>query len=265
MRGVIHGSIAVVAAAAALALAPAASPVPVAANALELRAEIPMNYDFGPFCTPEMPAGIECVRFQGRGGVPGLGEATLTYVKGFEPVCADATPVRQFRRAVLDVAGKGTIEVVSDGVLCSRPAPSEFGPVTVAVTGGTGRYAGASGRLEYQTSVYAARACRGGLCGAATDRLSGTLNVPGLDFDTTGPVLTGTRSRVVRAAKQAKRVRVRYTVSASDEVDGAVTAACKPSSGSAFRVGRTPVTCTATDGSANTSRATFTVTVKRRT
>jgi hypothetical protein len=38
----------------------------------------------------------------------------------------------------------------------------------------------------------------------------------------------------------------------------------RPRSGSRFRVGRTRVTCSATDTSANTRKATFTVTVKPR-
>jgi hypothetical protein len=264
MRGVIRISLLALAAAAALTSATAASPAASSSGTLDLRAEINMRYLFGPFCTPEMPPGIECVRFQGTWGVSGLGQATLTYVKGFEPVCPDDAPVRQFRRAILDVAGKGTIELVSDGVLCGRTAPAEFGPVTVTVTGGSGRYAGASGRLEYRTSVYEVRNCAGALCGSATDRFNGTLNVPGHEFDVAGPVFSGVKSKVVRAAKAAKRVRVRYTVTASDDVDASVGAGCKPSSGSLFRIGRTRVTCTATDSSANTSRSTFTVTVKRR-
>jgi hypothetical protein len=77
-------------------------------------------------------------------------------------------------------------------------------------------------------------------------------------------VLSGAVSRTVRAAKRANRVRVRYAVTATDDVGGSLGAACTPSSGSAFRMGRTRVTCTVTDSSANTSRATFTVTVKRR-
>ena len=265
MRGVIRNSLLALAAAAALTSATAASPAARGSSGtLDLRAEINMTYLFGPFCTPEMPPGIECVRFQGTWGVPGLGQATLTYVKGFEPVCPDDAPVRQFRRAVLDVTGKGTIELVSDGALCGRTAPAEFGPVAVTVARGTGRYAGASGRLEYRTSVYEVRNCAGALCGSATDRFTGTLNVPGHEFDVAGPVISGAKSKVVRAAKAAKRVRVRYAVTAGDDVDGSVAAACKPTSGSAFKVGRTRVTCTATDSSANTSSATFTVTVKRR-
>lgn len=48
-----------------------------------------------------------------------------------------------------------------------------------------------------------------------------------------------------------------YAVAAS------VAARCTPRSGAAFRVGRTRVTCTATDSSANTATAAFTVVVRK--
>ena len=58
-------------------------------------------------------------------------------------------------------------------------------------------------------------------------------------------------------------MRVRYTVTATDAVDGAVAADCTPRSASAFRLGRTKVACFATDRSGNTAKAQFTITVKR--
>jgi hypothetical protein len=50
------------------------------------------------------------------------------------------------------------------------------------------------------------------------------------------------------------------TPGASDNCPG-VTIACSPASGAAFPIGTTTVTCTATDGSSNTSSCNFTVTV----
>jgi hypothetical protein len=50
---------------------------------------------------------------------------------------------------------------------------------------------------------------------------------------------------------------VTYTTTSSD---GAVS--CRPASGSVFKVGRTVVTCTATDASQNTATASFPVVVK---
>jgi HYR domain len=92
----------------------------------------------------------------------------------------------------------------------------------------------------------------------------GTLSVPGLEFDVSPPVLKGIVSKTVRAPRGAKRMRVRYNVSARDEVDGAVRASCRPKSGSRFRIGRTVVNCSATDGSGNMATARFRITVKPR-
>jgi HYR domain len=57
-------------------------------------------------------------------------------------------------------------------------------------------------------------------------------------------------------------MRVRFAVTARDAVDGSVAVTCKPRSGTFFKRGRTTVRCSATDSSANTSGAKFTVTVK---
>ena len=48
---------------------------------------------------------------------------------------------------------------------------------------------------------------------------------------------------------------------ATDDVDPAPTVGCTPPSGSAFDLGTTTVTCTATDATGNSSSATFNVTV----
>ena len=48
---------------------------------------------------------------------------------------------------------------------------------------------------------------------------------------------------------------------ATDDVDPAPTVGCTPPSGSAFDLGTTTVTCTATDATGNSSAATFDVTV----
>ena len=89
--------------------------------------------------------------------------------------------------------------------------------------------------------------------------------MPGLEFDVTPPGLKGAVSKTVRAPKNAKRVRVRYTVTAQDAVDGSVPVSCMPRSGAFFKLGRTKVSCAATDKSGNTRQAQFAITVKRRT
>jgi VCBS repeat-containing protein len=57
---------------------------------------------------------------------------------------------------------------------------------------------------------------------------------------------------------------VNYTVTATDNADGAVTISSNPVSGSAFAVGTTTVHATATDAAHNMSECSFTVTVEKR-
>ena len=87
--------------------------------------------------------------------------------------------------------------------------------------------------------------------------------VPGLEFDLTAPTISGATSKVVRAPLKAKRVRVTHQVTATDDLDGSVVVSCRPASGSRFKIGRTLVTCSATDGGGNTATARFTVAVRR--
>lgn len=86
--------------------------------------------------------------------------------------------------------------------------------------------------------------------------------MPGYEFDLIPPTLTGARNVVVRAPNRSKRVRVRYSVTAMDAVDGLLSSYCAPRSGRFFKLGRTNVTCSAIDSSANTAAASFKVTVK---
>ena len=78
------------------------------------------------------------------------------------------------------------------------------------------------------------------------------------------PTIAGATGTIVRVPESAKRVRVRYAVTASDDVDGTVPIACTPRSGSWFRVGKTSVRCAATDTSGNVRSARFKVAVVRR-
>jgi hypothetical protein len=232
-----------------------------ATGTLQLDIRLGSVWRFGDsYCPPGTHADVECVGFRGVADVPGLGQITETYVKTLED---NGCSVTQFRTLVLQIAGRGEIQLSMDAEwpVCGPTAPAEAGPFALTITGGTGIYAGASGSVQFRSSVYAGNpACR---CGQARDVLTGMLTVPGLEFDLTPPVLSGAVSKSVRASKRAKRVRVRYTVKAQDTVDGSVAAVCTPRSGSYFKVGRTRVSCSATDSSANNSRARFTITVRR--
>jgi hypothetical protein len=243
-------------AAAALAAAAFGSPDRGSAETLQVKGQLVVLW--GPTsCPAGTPSTLSCYEFPGTGSVPGLGAVAVRYVKGFngdfDKPCVTVLP-----KGVIDVKGKGSLDVSVTGPTCEGlpPAQSTYGFV---VTGGTGAYAGASGTIRVGSTV------REGAAGAgrATDTLNGTLSVPGHEFDVTAPVLTGTSSKTARAPKGANRVRVTYSVTARDAVDGRVPVACAPRSGGFFAVGRTKVTCSASDSSGNTGRAQFTVTVRR--
>ncbi len=235
---------------------------PAATGTLELDGRIATTYRFDDaFCPAGSSMFDRCVRFVGEGQLPGLGRATTTYTKILPGDDFDC-PVLNHNTAVIEIAGKGTISVSRTGRFCGPTAPAEVPRSTFTVTGGSGTYSEASGTLVFRSSVYAANlGC--GPCGNGLDTWTGTLVVPGVDFDTTRPVLTGAVSKTVRIPLKAKRVRFAYAVTATDGVDGDVPVSCNPRSGSWFRIGRTSVTCTATDSSGNTARARFTVTVRR--
>ena len=78
--------------------------------------------------------------------------------------------------------------------------------------------------------------------------------------DTTPPSLVAPDGLSAEATS-AGGAAVTFAVSASDVVDGTVGVTCSTPSGSTFPLGRTEVTCTATDEAGNTGRATFPVDV----
>jgi hypothetical protein len=152
------------------------------------------------------------------------------------------------------VAGKGELHfALADGAECIDIEPLRNMPQNFTVTGGTGAYEGASGSGRVERVL-------GG--GVGRETWIGTVVAPKVEFDLTPPKLVGAMAKIVRAPKGAKTVRVTYKVTANDAVDGAVAASCTPRSGSRFRVGRTLVTCSASDKSANTATAKFRVTVR---
>lgn len=229
------------------------------ADVLEVNSSFPMKYQFGDeYCPPDVRF-AQCVRFVGRTLVPGLGATTITYDKVL--ISSDTgCEVTQFNVAVLAVAGKGALRLTRSGKVCGRPAPAAVGPLVYDVTDGTGIFTGASGTLRFSSQVQ--RIDFSCVCGRSSDRWSGALTVPGAELDIVAPSLTTVRSRTVRAPRNAKRVVVRFAVTARDAVDGQVPVVCSPRSGSRFPLGRTTVTCSADDTSGNTATTRFTVTVK---
>ena len=232
-----------------------------AAGTFTLSAELTVKYPLTN-CPPGLPSSIECYARTGSEIVRGLGTVTEVY-----PYFVDSAPagcagdeVRVLPATVrLSVTGKGEIElrVGGSGCLARGPRHPVQGVETFTVTSGSGKYTHASGggtitHVSFGPPDFSGR-----------DTWTGTLVVPGLEFDLTAPVVTGARNKTVRARRGKKRVRVKYAVSARDAVDGAIPVACQPRSGSWFRVGRTRVRCSATDSSGNQSSAIFMVVVKR--
>jgi len=226
-----------------------------AAGTLPLRVSLPLVSELG-VCPPGIN-GDACAARTGVGSFPGLGKVSLAYTWGFRmgaPACpADlGKPIATTGRLV--VAGKGELHFASpDGARCIEREPLRNEPQAFTITGGTGAYEGASGSGTLERSVSAGR---------GTETWIGTLVVPGAKFDLTPPKLSGATPRSVTAPKGIKRVRVSYRVTGNDETDGGVAVTCAPRSGSRFRIGRTVVTCSAVDSSANTTSARFVVAVK---
>jgi HYR domain len=256
-----------------IALLVAAVALPLGANAaadrssgtLNVNTTLSTGYRIGPsYCPPGTPSTTDdCVMFSGTSGIPGLGRATATYVKSFDQTICPGQVVGQ-RTSLIDVAGKGQLKVAMEFPYCADPAPNS----TVhrgTIVEGTGIFAGASGSLQIASTVEAPRCGTGGCMGSANDTWTGNLSVPGFEFDLTPPVLQPIPSKRVKAARNAKTVRVRYSPKAQDAVDGPVSVKCKPGSSSLFKVGRTTkVTCTAEDTSANVTTTSFTVTVRKK-
>lgn len=232
----------------------------VAHTALTFQADLEGAYPVKA-CPDGTPVSVECFARSGTGVIPGLGtvQEAFAYFVENSPAGCDDNQVRVLpATAHLSVAGKGEIEIRLPGTGClTRTPPLPLrADEAFTITGGSGKYAGATGAGRLSHLSYGPPSFR------SKDTWTGTLNVPGLNFDVAPPTVSGATDKVVRAPKNAKRVRVSFSVTALDEVDGRVAVSCRPKSGSKFKLGRTPVTCSAGDTSGNTQAASFVVTVK---
>jgi hypothetical protein len=200
-------------------------------------------------CPPGTPSTTECIRIAGDAIVPGLGHVVEQYTALIDlanPSCRHTT----FSGAGLAVANRGGFDATLIDRKACDPSNMQMGPANFEVTGGSGPYAGAtgSGTEDFETR----------------DTWAGKVTVYGYDFDLMPPTIKGAFSRTVRVPKGAKGARVRFVVTARDNVDNSVLVKCTRRSNSFFRIGRTRVTCTATDLSANTATKVFTVNVTQR-
>jgi hypothetical protein len=89
------------------------------------------------------------------------------------------------------------------------------------------------------------------------------ITAPIIVADTTMPTIQ-VPDIVEKQADNGNGMRVEYTVTAFDNVDGDLTPICVPNTNNIFPVGETIVVCTAIDMSGNTARETFPVVVTAR-
>lgn len=206
-------------------------------------------------CPPNAPQNF-CYRSEpARSLVRGLGETIWNLeldIDRSDP--AEQCSSWRVLSGSVSAAGKGAATITGQSEGC-QPF-NRAGKVSVTVNSGDGRLAGASGTglLDFvEQAPY-----------VASVHLTGTLTVPGFEFDLTSPTISGAQDTRITTRRRVRAVRVRYSVTAQDDVDGSIPVTCRPRSGSRFRIGRTKVACAAEDSSANPAGARFTVTVKRR-
>ena len=215
-------------------------------------------------CPPGVTAS-GCAARTSTGLFAGLGQVTGTYMflADVGPPCANGWGKARAYPVRFVVASKGEIHFdLAAGAQCLNEEQDyavRAQTQTFTVTGGTGSYTGASGTGTVMRSLGTTDTGSAG-----TETWPGTLSVPGLEFNVTAPTLAGATSKTVRAKKGAKSARVTFKVTAQDDTDGVVPVRCDPRSGSRFPLGRTRVTCEATDSSGNIASATFRITVKAR-
>jgi hypothetical protein len=232
---------------------------------LNLRAVLPFE-SLQTHCPPDVPDALICHSRTGEGVVPGLGQVTETYlfIVGdvrcylFDAYRALPYPAR------LSVDGKGDLLLtLAETTDCVPEVLVHRASQAFTVAGGTRAFVGASGS-GMLTRIAGLTGGRPGPNLTGEDTWTGTIVVPGLEFDQTAPTISGAVSKLVRAPRKAKWVRVTYQVTATDDVDGSIPVSCRPPSGSFFEIGRRIVTCSATDSSSNMATTRFTVTVRRR-
>ena len=161
---------------------------------LQVHGTYKTNYN-GIDCPAGIPAATSyCFRGVSVGAdlFPGVGEVTTAYTlvhDGYGSACEHV-----HAQIPLLVTGKGEIDLAMRSTGCINPnQPSVFGPTEVTVTGGSGRYASASGSGVLDSLNRNHLQAPG--TGVATVTWTGTLNVAGPTFDTTPPQITGATSK----------------------------------------------------------------------
>ena len=233
-----------------------------ATGALNMNARLSLVSILGP-CPPGVSAS-SCAARTSTGPFAGLGQVTGRYTFLLDvgpPTCANGWGKARAYPVRFAIASKGEIHFeLAPAAEClneEQDFAARAQTQTFTVTGGTGIYAGASG-----TGTVARSLGTTATGSAGTETWTGTLTVPGLEFDVTAPTLAGATNKTVRAKKGAKSARVAFRVTAQDDRMARCRSRVRPRSGSRFKLGRTRVTCAATDSSGNTAKAAFRITVR---
>jgi HYR domain len=258
---VLVGVAAGIAALAGITASPVAGST-VATGTLEMNASL--HLEVNGLCKP-VGIATDCHLREVGGSFRGLGRVTGSY--DFEMDLGSGACESGLGKALsypirLEVAGKGAIDVVTTETACVTRVSVTTETQAFTVTGGTGIYAEASGTGTLERKIDVGYGPLSHIA-SGIETWKGTLTVPGLSFDVVKPTLVGAKSRTVLAPRHAKRVRVKFVVTATDAVDGPVPVKCRPGFGSRFRIGRNRVHCSATDTSANPATASFTITVRQ--
>ena len=201
-------------------------------------------------CAPGSSVGTECFHYNAGKIVPGLGRTSLAW---------DETIDRTGSCGIWKVlhgswiTPEGTIPFSGTSEGC--PSINEGTGATVKIMFAPGSASGTATAKFGQANVSAIK--------TEPVRWSGTLAIPNVTFDTTPPKIAHVAAKVVKIHR-GHRARAFYKVAATDAIDGLLKAKCRPRSGSFFPIGRTRVTCSATDTSGNTATTSFHVIIERR-
>jgi hypothetical protein len=206
--------------------------------------------------------------------------ATLSAITG--PRAADGLGSRTASCDYTDTANGGglnakasatytVVDTTKPAVTAVAPAPMEALAAMTPVTFSVSATDAVDGTLEPTCTTSGGTAYASGdsfpvgtttLTCSATDKAGNTAISDPIDVsvrDTTKPVVTTPANLVVGN----DLATVDYdAATATDLVDGTVTATCLPASGSSFPLGATTVNCSATDVAGNTGTASFTVEVQ---
>lgn len=190
----------------------------------------------GPLASYGLGSRTASCSYTDRGGVTGTATATYSIVDTTAPT--------------LQLPGDKTVEATSGSgadVTYTATATDAVDPSpSVSCTPAAGTFALGTTTVKCTATDAAGNSSAGQFGVTVQDTTRPTLHLPGdATVEATGP----------SGASHS------YTASADDTVDGNLTPSCSPASGATFVLGRTPVNCSAADGSGNTATGGFNVDV----